>query len=64
MYLWNIKQRVYVDTSVVGGFYDTEFQDYTRPFFKRVVNKEITLICSDLLEKELQDTPDKVKWSY
>ena len=56
-----MKQRVYIDTSVVGGFYDVEFQKYTRLFFGRVKNNEITVIYSDLLEKELQHAPDKVK---
>ena len=56
-----MKQRIYIDTSVVGGFYDIEFKDYTIPFFERVKNKEIILVCSDLLEKELQDAPKQVK---
>ena len=56
-----MKQRIYIDTSVVGGYYDIEFQDYTRPFFERVKNKEIIVVYSNLLEKELQNAPDRVK---
>ena len=56
-----MKQRVYIDTSVVGGFYDVEFQEYTRPLFEKVKNGKMIIIYSGLLEKELQDAPEKVK---
>jgi len=56
-----VKQRIYIDTSVVGGFYDIEFQDYTRPFFEKINNGVVIIIYSDLLEKELQNAPEKVK---
>ena len=56
-----MKQRVYIDTSVVGGFYDVEFEEYSRPLFDKINQGEIIFIYSDLLEKELQDAPDKVK---
>ncbi len=56
-----MKQRVYIDTSVVGGFYDVEFQEYTRPLFEKIKKGKIIIIYSDLLEKELQDAPEKVK---
>ena len=56
-----MKQRVYIDTSVVGGFYDIEFKEYTRPLFDKIKNGKIIVIYSDLLEKELQDAPERVK---
>jgi len=56
-----MKQRVYIDTSVVGGFYDVEFREFTRPLFDKIKNGKIIVIYSDLLEKELQDAPERVK---
>ena len=56
-----MKQRVYIDTSVVGGFYDVEFEEYSRPLFDKINRGEIIFIYSDLLERELQDAPAKVK---
>jgi len=56
-----MKPRIYIDTSVVGGYYDEEFQDFTVPFFDRVKKGEIVVLCSSLLEKELQNAPDRVK---
>ncbi len=56
-----MKQRIYIDTSVVGGFYDIEFMDYTRPLFDKIKSGQIIVIYSNLLEKELQNAPEKVK---
>lgn len=56
-----MKQRIYIDTSVVGGYFDEEFSADTIPFFKRVKNGEITIIVSDLLEAELLRAPEFVK---
>lgn len=56
-----MKQRIYIDTSVVGGYYDDEFAADTIPFFNRVKNGEITIIISDLLEAELLRAPEFVK---
>jgi len=28
--------RVYIDTSVFGGYFDTEFADLTQPFFEAI----------------------------
>lgn len=42
-----MKQRIYVDTSVVGGYFDDEFSDDTILFFDRVKNGEIVIILSD-----------------
>jgi len=52
-----MKQKIYIDTSVVGGFFDKEFSDVTQALFKRLENKEVIFIISDLLRQELQDAP-------
>ena len=41
-----MKQRIYLDTSVFGGFYDSEFEEYTIPLFTRIKNKELKIIYS------------------
>ena len=55
------KLRIYLDTSVYGGFFDSEFQDFTRPLFDRIDNGEFIIIFSTLLEEELSMAPDKVR---
>jgi predicted nucleic acid-binding protein len=56
-----MKQRIYIDTSVVGGYFDDEFSEATIPFFDRVKSGEIVIIVSDILEAELMRAPEFVK---
>ncbi|MDR1304571.1 MAG: PIN domain-containing protein [Verrucomicrobiales bacterium] len=56
-----MKQRIYIDTSVVGGFFDDEFAEATQKLFQRLENKEIVFVISDILDNELQDAPAQVK---
>jgi len=55
------KQRIYIDTSVVGGYYDDEFSSDTMLFFERVINGEIIILLSDILVAELIGAPEFVK---
>jgi hypothetical protein len=32
-YLCRMKQRIYIDTSIVGGFFDIEFEAETKALF-------------------------------
>ena len=54
-------KRVYIDTSVFGGYFDEEFSEDTISFFESVRIGEITLIVSDILEAELLGAPNSVK---
>lgn len=56
-----MKQRIYIDTSVVGGYFDEEFKDATQSLFKRLENKEVIFIISDLLDLELANAPKRVR---
>lgn len=55
-----MKQRIYIDTSVVGGYYDEEFQEATKKLFERLENNEIIFVVSDLLDLELINAPQQV----
>jgi hypothetical protein len=48
-----MKQRIYIDTSVVGGYFDEEFKDSTLKLFERLGNNEVIFVLSDLLDLEL-----------
>jgi len=56
-----VKQRVYIDTSVFGGYYDDEFAEHTRPLFNRLKNNEFKLLFSSVTQDELNSAPGKVK---
>jgi predicted nucleic acid-binding protein len=53
--------RIYIDTSIVGGFFDEEFSADTQALFKRLENKEIIFMISSVLQQELQKAPENVK---
>jgi predicted nucleic acid-binding protein len=55
-----MRQRIYIDTSVVGGFFDEEFKDATQRLFKRLEKDEVKFVISDLLELELIQAPKRV----
>ena len=56
-----MKQRIYIDTSVVGGFFDEEFKEPTTMLFNRLENGEVIFVVSDLLDLELIGAPQHVK---
>ncbi len=56
-----MKGRVYIDTSVVGGYFDDEFKTDTIPFFEAVKAGQFVIIVSDLLRAELIKAPSFVK---
>lgn len=56
-----MKQRIYIDTSVVGGYFDEEFCEATQGLFKLFENNEIVFVVSDLLDLELTAAPKNVR---
>lgn len=54
-------RKVYIDTSVVGGYFDDEFELWTKLFFDSVINGKFQIATSELLNAELLDAPDQVK---
>jgi hypothetical protein len=39
-----VKQRIYIDTSIVGGFFDKEFAEPTKALFERLEKKEVVFV--------------------
>jgi len=56
-----MKQRFYLDTSVYGGVFDEEFDEFTLQLFERIKLGKITCIYSELIETELLNAPSRVK---
>jgi predicted nucleic acid-binding protein len=54
-------KRIYIDTSVFGGYFDKEFEKETKPFFERVINDKIKILVSDVLEVEIYRAPDFIR---
>ena len=55
------KDRVYVDTSVIGGCLDEEFAQWSLAVVETARRGDILLLLSDLLVEELQGAPEDVR---
>jgi len=55
------KLRIYLDTSVFGGYFDDEFKEITKPLFERIAANEFEVIFSNITENELSGAPNFVK---
>ncbi|MEQ9406012.1 MAG: PIN domain-containing protein [Cyclobacteriaceae bacterium] len=53
-------KRVYIDTSVFGGYFDKEFDEPTKKFFEALKIQNITILVSDILELEIYKAPDRI----
>ena len=53
--------RVYIDTSIIGGKYDSEFQNASIKFFEQVKENKFHLIISALVQEEIVAAPENVK---
>jgi predicted nucleic acid-binding protein len=56
-----MKQRIYIDTSVIGGYFDEEFETSTILLFHRIENKDFIIYFSEVNETELVLAPQYVK---
>ncbi len=56
-----MKQKIYIDTSIVGGYFDDEFAEPTQKLFGRLKNGEVIFVLSDLLDLELMKAPENVQ---
>ncbi len=56
-----MKERIYLDTSVFGGYFDEEFSEHTIPLFDRLTNNDFTLLFSTVTQDELENAPEKVR---
>jgi len=56
-----MKPRIYIDTSVIGGYYDTEFETATKQLFNRITGKEFKVYFSEVNETELINAPQHIK---
>ena len=54
-------ERIYADTSVFGGFFEIEFEQWTKPFIEKFIVGEYKLLYSQLTELELQRAPRRVR---
>ena len=55
------KLRIYVDTSVIGGCFDEDFEQESRALIEMVKRGKLEIVVSELLLQELESAPEHVK---
>ena len=55
------KLKIYIDTSVIGGYFDPEFENETKQLFNKFSEGEFDPVISDLTQSELIHAPENVK---
>jgi len=56
-----MQQRIYIDNSVIGGYYDEEFEEASQSLFKRIIAKDFIVYFSEVNETELSLAPKRVR---
>ena len=56
-----MKPRLYLDTSVIGGYFDAEWMDETRELWAQARAEKWQLLTSIVTERELHDAPGQVR---
>lgn len=54
-------ERLYLDTSVFGGYFDPEFEFWTQILFDQIIQGKYRLLYSTLSDEELFLAPDDVR---
>jgi len=53
-------KKVYIDTSVFGGYFDSEFEEQTKPFFDKIKSKQTVILVSSILELGIYKAPEHI----
>ncbi|MBC8487655.1 MAG: PIN domain protein [Bacteroidetes bacterium] len=56
-----MKQRIYIDNSVIGGYFDEEFKESTKQLFDRIQAKDFDIYFSEVNETELSLAPKHIR---
>jgi hypothetical protein len=53
--------KLYIDTSIFGGYFETEFKLWTQKLVKQIFDGEYTAVVSDITLAELEAAPKNVQ---
>jgi predicted nucleic acid-binding protein len=57
-------QTLYLDTSVIGGYFDDEFKDATQELWRQMVEGRFRFLTSVVTSQEISTTPDQIRDHY
>jgi len=56
-----MKPRVYIDTSVIGGYFDDEFSNWSKKLIEQILSGDLIALISDITIDEVLDAPKNVQ---
>ena len=56
--------RIYLDTSIIGGVFDREFMEPSKKLFEQIKSGHFKAGVSEVVNREIQKSPEKVKLFY
>jgi len=59
-----MKQKVYIDTSVIGGCFDPEFEEWSTRLFDDFISGKRIAVISDITLDELSEAPEFVQENF
>ena len=57
-------QRIYIDTSVIGGCFDIEFSEWSNGLLQDFRNRTFQPLLSEVIGAEIEDAPENVQSVY
>lgn len=57
----HMRPRIYIDTSVIGGYFDDKFEAASKSFFQRIENGDFEIYFSEVHETELPLAPKHIQ---
>jgi predicted nucleic acid-binding protein len=57
-------QRFYIDTSVIGGVFDTEFEEHSTILMEKVTLGQIKAVISEVTESEIRKARKEIREFY
>ena len=57
-------QRFYIDTSVIGGVYDTEFEEHSTILMEKIKLGQIKAVISEVTESEIMKARKEIRDFY
>lgn len=55
------RERIFLDSSVIGGYFDTEFEEDSRRIINYARQSRITVLVSEVVVKEILNAPARVQ---
>lgn len=59
-----MRQKVYIDTSVIGGCFDSQFEEWSNRLFDDFKSGKRIAVISDITLDELSDAPEQVQENF